>query len=363
MLTESLAPYMLWAKTRTPASIDLAGSNLLSCTLDELPGAREALQLTAPNDNGFLPLLEALERHTGVPRDRLVTATGCSGANFHAIAALVGQGDEVLIERPGYDPLAGVCQFLGATVRWISRDPARGFTLDLDEVAAAMTPRTRLIIVTTPHNPSGVCLDRDTVLGLGRLADRVGAHVLVDEVYLDAVRLADPARGLTSAGTYDGPFIVTTSLTKSYGLNGLRCGWAVAPSPAIAYRMWRVRDLVEAVGSQPSDRLSALAFAQMDHLRARTQALVSANLACARQFVATQPRLHLPEPPRATVMFPRVDDGQDTRALVDHMATNFGVAVAAGAWFAAPGHIRISLAGATNALERGLERLSEALRQ
>lgn len=363
MLTESLAPYMLWAKTRTPAAIDLAGSNLLSCTLDDLPGACDALQLTAPNDNGFAPLLDAMARHTGVSRDRLVTATGCSGANFHAIAALVGQGDEVLIEQPGYDPLAGVCRLLGATVRWFTRDPARGFAIDLEAVAAALTPRTRLIIVTTPHNPSGVCLDRATLLGLGALADRVGAHVLVDEVYLDAVRLADPSRDLTSAWHLDGPFIVTTSLTKSYGLNGLRCGWAVAPSSAIAFRMWRVRDLVEAVGSQPSDRLSALAFSLMPQLEARTRALVSANLALARAFVATQPRLHLPEAPCATVMFPRLDEGADTRPFVDRVASDHGVAVAAGAWFAAPGHIRVSLAGATSALETGLGRLAEALRR
>jgi aspartate/methionine/tyrosine aminotransferase len=363
MLTESLAPYMLWAKTRTPAAIDLAGSNLLSCTVDDLPGAHDALQLTAPNDNGFAPLLDAIAAHAGVARDRIITATGCSGANFHAIAALVGHGDEVLIEQPGYDPLAGVCRLLGATVRWIPRDPVQGFALDLDAVADAITPRTRLIIVTTPHNPSGVCLDHETLRALGTLADRVGAHVLVDEVYLDAVRLADPDRGLTSAWHLDGPFIVTTSLTKSYGLNGLRCGWAVAPSPAIADRLWRVRDLVEAVGSQPSDRLSALAFTQMPHLRARTRAIVSANLALARDFVASQPRLQLAEPPRATVMFPRLDAGADTRPFVDHVAEAFGVAVAAGAWFAAPGHVRISLAGATSALSAGLDRLAQALRQ
>ena len=76
MLTEALAPYMLWAKTRTPAEIDLAGSNLLSCTVEDLPGAREALQLTAPNDNGFAPVRDAIAAHVGVPESRVVTATG-----------------------------------------------------------------------------------------------------------------------------------------------------------------------------------------------------------------------------------------------------------------------------------------------
>ena len=260
MLTEALAPYMLWAKTRTPAEIDLAGSNLLSCTVEDLPGAREALQLTAPNDNGFAPVRDAIAAHVDVPSSRVVTATGCSGANFLTIAALVGAGDDVLVEQPGYDPLVGACTLLGARVHRFGRPFNRRFGIDLDEVRSKLTLRTRLIIVTSPHNPSGVCLDHATLTGLVALADSAGAHLLVDEVYLDAVNLAAPASGqVLSATQLDGPIVVTNSLTKSYGLNGLRCGWAVAP-PALVNRLWRVRDLVEAVGSAVSDRMSAFAF-------------------------------------------------------------------------------------------------------
>lgn len=107
MLEAPLAPYLLWAKTRQPAAIDLAGSNLLHCSIDDLPGAREAVDLSAPNDNGYPPIVEALGAHYGVSTSRVVTASGCSGANFLAAAALVGAGDDVLIERPTYDPLIG----------------------------------------------------------------------------------------------------------------------------------------------------------------------------------------------------------------------------------------------------------------
>lgn len=361
MLTESLAPYMLWAKTRTPAAIDLAGSNLLSCTLDDLPGAHDALQLTAPNDNGYLPLREAIAASAGVPLERVVTATGCSGANFLTIAALVGAGDEVLIEQPGYDPLVGACVLLGANVIRFGRPFSRGFGIDLDEVKAKLSPRTRLVIVTTPHNPSGVCLDRETLQGLAALADGVGAHLLVDEVYLDAVNLAASSSGqMASAADIDGPVIVTSSLTKSYGLNGLRCGWAIAPQ-ALAHRLWRVRDLVEAVGSAVSDRLSAHAFSQMTRLRERTRTIVTANLQLANAFAAAQPRLALAVPPSATVMFPMLKDADDTDTFVRELAERHGVAVAAGRYFDAPQHFRISLAGATAPLADGLTRLAEAL--
>lgn len=362
MLTESLAPYMLWAKTRTPAAIDLAGSNLLSCSVEDLPGAREALELTAPNDNGFAPLREAIAAHAGVAPSRVVTATGCSGANFLAIAALVGAGDEVLVEQPGYDPLAGACTLMGARVVRFGRPFSRRFGIDLDEVRAKLTPRTRLIIVTSPHNPSGIGLDQDTLAGLAALADSAGAYLLVDEVYLDAVNLAaqDAAR-VTSAAGLAGPVIVTSSLTKSYGLNGLRCGWAITP-PEIANRLWRVRDLVEAVGSAVSDRLSAFAFSQMPRLRERTYAIVSANLELARGFAAAQPLLALAAPPSATVLFPQLRGVASTDAFVTRLAEEHGVAVAPGRYFDAPDHFRISLAGATAPLAEGLARLTQALR-
>ncbi|MCR4373358.1 MAG: aminotransferase class I/II-fold pyridoxal phosphate-dependent enzyme [Acidobacteria bacterium] len=362
MLTEPLAPYMLWAKTREAAEIDLAGSNLLSCTLADLPGAADALQLTAPNDNGYAPLVESIAAHCGVAADRVVTATGCSGANFLAIAALVGAGDEVLVEQPGYDPLVGACTLLGARVRRIARPFSQRFQFDLDAVRAAVTPATRLIIVTSPHNPSGVSLDAAVLRALARIAEDARAHLLVDEVYRDAANLgAGDAAPTASATTLDGPVIVTNSLTKSYGLNGLRCGWAVAPA-AVAARMRRVRDLVDAVGSAPSDRLSALAFQHLPLLAARTTRLVTANLALARTFAAAQPGLLLAEPPRATVIFPQVSGLSDTSALVADIAARHGVAVAPGHFFDAPAHMRISLAGQTGKLAEGLRRLGRALR-
>src|SRR5512137_1430361 len=96
------APYMIWAKRRERAAFDLAGSNLLGCTIDDLPEAREALELNGSNDEGYGPLVEAIARRYRVGADRVALATGTSGANFLVCAALIAPGDEVLVERPGY---------------------------------------------------------------------------------------------------------------------------------------------------------------------------------------------------------------------------------------------------------------------
>jgi aspartate/methionine/tyrosine aminotransferase len=362
MLETSLAPYLLWAKTRQPAAIDLAGSNLLHCTIDDLPGAREAVDLSAPNDNGYAPIVEAIGSHYGVAPSRVVTAGGCSGANFLAVAALVAPGDDVLIERPTYDPLIGACRLMGATVRRFDRRTEDGFRIDPDEVRRHLTPRTRLIVVTTPHNPSGVQMDASVAARLASLAASAGAHLLADEVYLDGASIvAGVPAASRSAARHEGPVVVTSSLTKSYGLAGLRSGWAIAP-PATAERLRRTRDLVDNASSGPADRLAALAWTRLAHLAERTRTLLGGNIARAREFFLAHPELQVAEPPSASVVFPRIAGLANAESFVQLVLDRHGVALAPGRFFEAPAHFRVSLAGRPDALEAGLDRLAQALR-
>lgn len=356
-----LSPYLHWAKTRQPAPIDLAGSNLLHCELADLPGARDAVELAARNDEGFVPLREAIAAHYGVTPNRVVTATGCSGANFLAIGALARAGDDVLVERPAYDPLMGACRLLAINVRRFDRRAEDGFAVDPDAVRAQLTPRTRAIVLTSPHNPSGVGIDPDTLDAIGRDAARVGAQVIVDEVYLDAANACgDPHRPLVPAARLDGPFITTNSLTKSYGLAGLRCGWAIANAP-VADRLQRTRDVVDNVCSVPSERLGALAFQELPLLVARTRRILGGNIEQARAFFAAHPQLVLPAAPSSSIVFTRLRDGSRTEAFATRLLDAHGVAVAPGHFFEARDHFRISLAGDPDVLAEGLRRLGAAL--
>src|SRR5712691_2341066 len=164
-VTESRAPYMEWAKTRPAPAIDLAGSNLAACSLSDLPGAREAVDLAGESPDGYAPLVEAIASCYGVAPDRVATAGGCSGANFLAMAALIEGGEEVLIESPNYDPLAGAARMLGASVATFERRFGDGYRIDPERIAAAMGPETRLIVVTNPHNPSGVLASKEEISG------------------------------------------------------------------------------------------------------------------------------------------------------------------------------------------------------
>jgi len=353
---ESWAPYMTWAKHHEPVRLDLTGSNLLPCTIDDLPGARDAMVLYARNDDGWPPLVDAIAARYGVDRDRVATASGGSGANFLAMAALVRPGDTVLTEWPGYDPHGGAARLLGAEVRTFPRGWERRFGLDSAAVESALTGDTRAIVITNLHNPTGVYADDEALERVGALARDVGAKVIVDEVYLDAVEGIDRS----PAATRDDVFVSTNSLTKSYGLSGLRVGWMLA-DPETAERARRVRDVVDGVGSVPSDTIGAFAFERIDDLLARARGVLGPGAALFREFVASRDELAWVEPAGGSVGFPRLIGMESADPLVAFAATNFEVGVTPGRLFGEPAHFRVAVAGPRETLERGLEALGEAL--
>jgi len=353
---ETWAPYMTWAKHHTKARLDLTGSNLLPCTLEELPGAREAMQLYGRNDDGWPPLVEAIARRYDVPLDRVATATGASGANFLALASVLRPGDTALVEWPGYDPHIGVARFLGAKVNTFDRGWERGFALDPDAVAAALTPDTRAIVITNLHNPSGVYAAPDALAAVGELARSVGARVIVDEVYLDA--LEGVVR--SPAATRSDVFISTNSLTKSYGLAGIRVGWMLA-DPELTERALRVRDIVDAVGSIPSETIGVLAFDRLDELLERARRVLRPGAALFRSFVEARPELAWIEPIGGSVGFPRLSGADSADPFIAFAEREHGVGVTPGTYFGEPAHFRVAVAGPYDMLEQGLVALGAAL--
>src|SRR6202047_2839925 len=155
-------------------------------------------------------------------------------ANHLAMAALIEPGDEVLIEEPSYQAVVSTAEYLGAKVRRFPRKFESGFQLDPREVERSVSPRTRLIVITNLHKPTGVRAPDAAIRIVGEIARSLGAHVLVDEGYLEAC-FDSPWQTSFSLGQN---FVATSSLTKAYGLSGLRCGWIYA-AKTLAQRMGR----------------------------------------------------------------------------------------------------------------------------
>ena len=348
-------PYIEWAKLESGARLNLATSGLPPLSVDDIGGWPAADQLYGANAYGYAPLLERIARHHRVSPAQVVTATGCSMANFHALAALVAPGDEVLIERPTYDPLLLAALHLGAQVVRFERPAADGFAIDADAVAAAITPRTRLIVIANLHNPSSQQASNATLVKIGEAAARVGARVLVDEVYLDTV-FDNPPGSCVHLGE---AFVATGSLTKAYGLSALRCGWIIADEE-LARRIWRMQDLYGNVQPFAMDVLAAAAFDRLPALRTRSRALLEANRARFTSWSAARNDLSFVLPPHGTTVCVK-----PTRMKAEHFSEvlrrEHEVSVVPGRFFEQPDYVRISLCTETAALEEGLRRIGCAL--
>src|ERR1041385_3122846 len=230
--------YMQWAKKRPKVKYDLALSGILNLPFPELEAQIEDINLNGDNSYGYAPLIDALAQHCEVPAEQVVTISGgTSMANHLAMAAAIEHGDEVLIEEPTYEPLLALAKYFGARVKRFSRSADNGFLINVNELEQKVSSTTKLIVLTNLHNPSSALTDEPTLRRIGEIAANIGARVLVDEVYLEAMFENAPRSAIRL-----GPqFISTNSLTKGYGLSGLRCGWILAESD-LAERMRLLHD-------------------------------------------------------------------------------------------------------------------------
>jgi aspartate/methionine/tyrosine aminotransferase len=350
--------YMRWAKDHAAARYNLANSGMLGVATEELDLELADVQVNGPNRDGYPPLLEAIGSLYGVAPEQVVPAGGASGANFLALAALVDPGDEVLIEQPTYEPILAALNFLGARVRRFGRRFEDGYHVDLDAIRSQFSDKVRLVVLTNPHNPSGVMLPPEEVAEVGRLAARVGALVLVDEVYRDVWFDRAPPSHI-----HLGPhFLVTSSLTKSYGLSGLRCGWILA-APEIAGRLRRAYDFMDAVGSMPSDTLALATLRQLPRLIARSRSILDPNIAQVHAFLNDHAEwLDCAVPERSICVFPRLHREEDSQSLHDWLRAR-ETSIVPGKYFEDPRHFRLGFAVKPEDVAAGLQHLSEGLQR
>ena len=348
--------YMHWAKTRSVAKYNLATSGLGNVKLSELRVSLNDIEITE-GGYGYQPLVQAIATRYRVAPEEVVTAAGTSFANHLAMAALIKPGDEVLFEHPAYEPMLALAHYLGADVKRFSRRFEDEFQISVPDLERLVTPKTRLIVITNLHNPSGVLINDATMKQIGKIARRVGARVLVDEVYMETLFEESPPTSFHLGEE----FVVTSSLTKAFGLSGLRCGWILAQAE-LAKRMWLLNDLFASTAVHAGERLSVVAMQQLEGIGDRAQQLLDRNRRILNEFLDTREDLEVVRPEFGTVMFPRVRHGTSER-LCQLLREKYETSVVPGVFFEMPAHFRIGIAGDTDVLINGLERLGLALKE
>ena len=347
---------MEFAKLRSSAKYNLATSGMAGFPLAELGVSIDQLEINGPDGYGYEPLRRAIAQRYRVPVECVVPAAGTSMANYFALAACAEPGDEVLIEQPTYALLVDTARYLGLVIKRFQRPAPSGYQVDLADLARQISPRTKLIVLCNLHNPSGALTPESTLREIGRMAKKVGARVIVDEVYLEMLWESQPH----SAFHIDPDiFISTNSLTKAYGLSGIRCGWVLA-SPEIAERIRHIHDLHAAGNAFPAEVLGVVALTKLGHIAEIQKFRLDENRKLLKQALGFQSALEYFWPEHGTIVFPRLNGNAES--FCDRLRKENEVSVVPGRFFEDPQGIRIGVGGTTEAVRPALEQLGWALK-
>lgn len=305
--------------------------------------------------------ITAVAERYGVESARVIPTLGASLAITHVLMALLRPGDQVIVERPTYEPLHRVPEMLGANVSRLERDAADGWAMRPDRLARLLTSRTRAVILSNLHNPSGVAIDRETLLEVTELAARVGAVVLVDEVYLDYCFRAESDAPISPACRVAPNCISWSSSTKCFGFSALRAGWIVTGSADSARVIRAATDYLYADEPVSTLRLGARVLRDSDRLTAWAARISQRGREIVQRWVESEERVSWVAPHAGITGCVRLPDLMHEGPFAQHLREHYDTQVVPGSFFEAPGFVRLSFGVDPADLEQGLANISAAL--
>jgi aspartate/methionine/tyrosine aminotransferase len=347
---------------------DLSESGVRPLTLRELMEMGFDLEsfLDAPlgysQSNGTLELREALTQfYPGATVDHIEVTNGTSEANYLVALSLIQPGDRFALEVPNYMQLWGIPRSLGADVSVFHLRLDQAWQPDWDEFDRAVTQGTRLVYISNPNNPTGAVLSPSGMTRIIERVEKTGAYLIADEVY----------RGAEAAGPLSKSFwgmsdrvIVTSGLSKAWGIAGVRIGWIVGPKDLIA-TCWSQHDSLTICPSKLSDRVARIAVTPENREKcfARTREVVNTNLEIARDWVSSfHGFLEWREPQAGALALMKYHSDVPSVELCERVRTRQNTLIVPGKYLGIEGFVRIWLGGKPDYTREGLRRIAEELR-
>jgi len=341
---------------------DLSESGVEPLTLDDIARSIEELRSLPLGyaDGRGRPETRALVAafHPGADPDNVLITTGTSEANFLALATLLEPGDEAVVLMPMYLQVHGIARGLGARVTEVWQREEHGWRIDLDELRAAVTSRTKVVCVCQPNNPTAQRLSGPEVDEIARIAAEQGSWILADEVFRGAERDGQEASSFSGRGER---VIVTGGLSKVYGLPGLRIGWIVAPGERVA-AAWSLKDYTTIAPATLSGILAEGALATRDQLVERARSLVNGRWPLLEAWAGRHPNeLRWTQPAAGSFCFFSYTWPVDSVVLSDRLIRDWSTMVVPGAHFLAERHLRVGFGMPPRVLEAGLASIDRLL--
>jgi aspartate/methionine/tyrosine aminotransferase len=311
-----------------------------------------------PQANGTVELRETIAAmYPGASADNVLVTVGAAEANFLAMTTLLAPGDEAVIVLPNYMQVWGIARNHGVRIRECHLAKERGWALDRTELESAVTPATKLIAICNPNNPTGRIMTPEEMDAVVAAAERTGAWLLADEVYRGAERETDEETP-SFYGRYD-KVLAQGSMSKAYGLPGLRVGWSVGPAETLD-DMWARHEYTTITTTMLSNRLTALALSETVRPRilARTRRYIREGFPVLEEWMKGHGDLFDIVPPQAAaIAFARYHLDINSSQLVSRLKDEKSVLIVPGDHFGLDGYLRISYGLPHDYLRDGLHRI------
>jgi aspartate/methionine/tyrosine aminotransferase len=322
----------------------------------------EALRYTQSNGTAALRELIAA-RYAGATPSHVQVTNGGAEANYLAMWNLVEPGDEVVFMVPSYMQTWGLARAFGATVKeWPLLPPDRGgrWRIDADALATLVSPRTKMIVICNPNNPTGARFEAADLDRIAAAADRAGAWILADEIYRGAER--DGRETPTMWGRAE-RVIITSGLSKAFGLPGLRIGWVLG-APSLIASLWSYHDYTTIAPGALSDALArhALEPDRAGRILARTRRILNENFPIIAAWLDGHGGQFQYAPPDAgAIVYVRYAHDVNSTELVTELRTRKSVLIVPGDHFGMDRYLRIGYGDEPAYLKQGLDRLQALL--
>ena len=351
--------------------VNLSESGVHPMTLGELlamngqePNDLAGIGQFYPQANGTPELRETIAAlYDGATSDHVLVTIGAAEANYLAVTTFLEPGDEIVMVLPNYMQIWGVARNRGCRIREVHLDVERDWALDANALDAAVTAETRMIAVVNPNNPTGRIMSEAEMDAVVAAAERVGAWLLADEVYRGAEREREEETP-SFFGRYD-KVLAQGSMSKAYGLPGLRVGWTVGPLEAVK-AMWRRHEYTTIALSMLSDHLTRIALSTRvrPQIIARTRLLLQGGYGLLGEWLSEQDGVFSGTPPdAAAITFLKYDLPINSSEWMERLRDESGVLIVPGDHFGLDGHVRVSFALPEHELLDGLARISASVRE
>lgn len=350
-------PLVGWLTDLEGVKYNLASSSVEGISLSELGTLQKDIALGYPEDELEERLGEKIGNTYESGVNTILTA-GAQAANSLIFDLILDGGDEVLVEDPAYTPLRTGPELKGAKVETFERRYEDDFKIDLGEIKERCSSDTKMIVLTNPHNPSGVFQDPKDLKDLGGFIDENDIYLLMDEIYRDFVEDGKSCVSLSNN------IIVTSSLSKIYGLGGLRLGWAVSKDEKLIDDLKKVKEHLSPYNPTLTLKIGLMTIEDRDRLLKRARETAEKGRSLARGWVSGTPSVEWVEPSPGIISFPRLKMKMDGEEFAKR-AKEAGVLVAPGTYFSQgdefDSHIRLTFGKEFSSTTQGFQRLSKVI--